>query len=945
MKLLYNQVKKMSAFLPLLLIFLLSSSVPAIDDTVPGVEGTFEYAFDAPWRIEPSLNDSGDIEYGLIPIQITIHDAMFADLDDDSRGIPSMFGKYTKIVINEVGGFTDNLKTEYKLEDLYEIEMTVNEWKRKDGSTKPINRICRIWKGDNPESFRDIAPTSEWHALIWYQPKHKPKPGSVLPLEITMEIKQPVGGNRFFLKNYVDISFGEEPLPRFDNKWLYGDLHYHSQGTDNEGESAYNYRGVVRTMGAMGLDFVMATEHASNANQFVDVDIYAINIGLDWKLEWDLADMEFNEKVHVKSDVLRDMSFDRFSYNHALIWEDGGVNKEAAYNAFANRRPQNVLSHSVVPQVFLGGELDVIPENDSKKMTILYGKNKRYDMNNLLKGWATELNSNKPTSSKIFEQVGNEFLIQDVQGINQFDYGREHLIYLPKTSNATYLKTKGDVSFQSSNFIPSNTGTYGGASRRLSNAHKGQKPLLPEIEEKGYAFLAHHLNSPGGSPGPDGPPWTEHMLRKAWKSPGILGLQFWNEDSRFDLKVNTVLNGPITGTEWGYTRTNSVDIDLFGIYTHLDVQKDVPSNGTRHGFFGGGFGLTPYDARNGSRGDLLKNVEHDLFHGAISWDNINKWGLDKEQTKALKWLQNGEPRKFLMAGGSDSHGDFNYRREGYLSGTSKITSTAIGKPRNLVFAGAPRGEGLNQVNKKAKNVPNVNIDKGPRLDTQILRRHTQEQVVEAIKVGQFSITDGPALRIAIDMNNNNIIDDEDIPMGGTLERNMDFGANIKLLVEWVSTTEFGPVRKIDIYVGAHTNKIFTGLDADTERTRVYAPMNHGVRNSRKDPAGVPGGSYTSTRTSSTAFRQKLKYTHLNDGYWQDPINKLHYSIDAKSPKGYKNVQIVSMDLLDFEAHRDISGDRFFIRVFAETNSIVPKYAYSNPIWVLNKELKAKQESK
>ena len=136
--------------------------------------------------------------------------------------------------------------------------------------------------------------------------------------------------------------------------------------------------------------------------------------------------------------------FDRFSYNHALIWEDGGVNKEAAYNAFANRRPQNVLSHSVVPQVFLGGELDVIPENDSKKMTILYGKNKRYDMNNLLKGWATELNSNKPTSSKIFEQVGNEFLIQDVQGINQFDYGREHLIYLP--SKITNFNT-GDNKF------------------------------------------------------------------------------------------------------------------------------------------------------------------------------------------------------------------------------------------------------------------------------------------------------------------------------------------------------------------------------------------------------------------------------------------------------------------------------------------------------------------
>jgi hypothetical protein len=49
----------------------------------------------------------------------------------------------------------------------------------------------------------------------------------------------------------VTVHLGETPLPRFDNRWLYGDLHYHSQGTDNEGEAAYNYRGVLRAMGAL----------------------------------------------------------------------------------------------------------------------------------------------------------------------------------------------------------------------------------------------------------------------------------------------------------------------------------------------------------------------------------------------------------------------------------------------------------------------------------------------------------------------------------------------------------------------------------------------------------------------------------------------------------------------------------------------------------------------
>ena len=64
-----------------------------------------------------------------------------------------------------------------------------------------------------------------------------------------------------------------QPAPRFrDDRWAYGDLHFHGQGTDNEGESGYNYRGVIRAMGAMGLDFVLATEHASDSDQILDVD-------------------------------------------------------------------------------------------------------------------------------------------------------------------------------------------------------------------------------------------------------------------------------------------------------------------------------------------------------------------------------------------------------------------------------------------------------------------------------------------------------------------------------------------------------------------------------------------------------------------------------------------------------------------------------------------------
>ena len=37
-------------------------------------------------------------------------------------------------------------------------------------------------------------------------------------------------------------------------------------------ERAKGYRGVLEAMGAMGVDFVFATEHASNSKQIVDGD-------------------------------------------------------------------------------------------------------------------------------------------------------------------------------------------------------------------------------------------------------------------------------------------------------------------------------------------------------------------------------------------------------------------------------------------------------------------------------------------------------------------------------------------------------------------------------------------------------------------------------------------------------------------------------------------------
>jgi hypothetical protein len=90
------------------------------------------------------------------------------------------------------------------------------------------------------------------------------------------------------------------------------------------------------------------------------------------------------------------------------------------------------------------------------------------------------------------------------------------------------------------------------------------------------------------------------------------------------------------------------------------------------------------------------------------------------------------------------------------------------------------------------------------------RPHTQEQVIAALRAGRFSVTDGPALRIAIDQNGNNTIDAGDVQMGGIVHLHdtlpLSGPTPLKVLVEWLSTPEFGPVTKIDLYVGTHANQ-------------------------------------------------------------------------------------------------------------------------------------------
>lgn len=986
--------------------------MPGALHAINGLEGTFEFACDAPWRIEPRRLSDGKVEYGAIPIHVAIHDGVNAGLDDleylkTSGGLrlpvtarlPKnlvSLGRFQAITVRQVqsgavnGGLFDGL---YPIERLHEIEQTLGSWLPDEGAPAPVHQLCRRWAGDDPEAFKDLTRTSEWHASLWYEPKVA-TPGSTLTLEIEVILERDAWPNvsadlpgpgpgrievdlqklsRYIrLRNYVRVHLAKDPLPRFSSQWLYGDFHYHAQGTDNEGESAYSYRAVNRAMGAMGMDFAFATEHASASEQLIDVDL-SIDLleeglgalgGFLGLPGGDSGDPLEEDDAKTVGGVLRDMNHGRFAFCHRLLHGPRGANWEPPVRANAGRMPQNYLSYGVVPQIFLGGEVDVIPEvrrsvagelpspppaNASpfeflayynrleawRPNPLPYGNRLVQDLNTLRKPGVRAIHN-------LFEPSGDVYLLHDFQGLDTYSlYGRQHLVYYPGSSNL--------LAGAESAFVPSYTSRYGGATRRLTEPHQGREALLREIERKGVAFVAHHLNRCDTcSNGPEGVPWTaDHMLAEAFRSPAVLGLQFWNEDPRHQTKICSHgfcrnQTAVYAGEEIGYERDESFSI--MG-YTPSDL-KDValPLAERRGGFLahqntaGSEFILRAFELSRGLWQERTSTVEHQLHHGAHDWDQLNLRGLDFEANRTLlPWLTPGQPRRVFMGGGSDAHGDLSFRRAGYFLGATEATDTAIGKPRNLVFVGAPDGNVVADLTPVIDPDPLL-ADAGasrvrPPFPEFLVRAHSHQQVVGALRRGRFAVTDGPIIRIAIDMNGNGAIDEADVPMGSLGEfrtllepipgrqRGTQY---VTILTEVRSTEEFGPISKVDLYVGVHP----AGRPGGSPR--VYAAADHGVR----DPARAPG-----SQVVENYFSFGRLYQRMADGYWLDP----RLTITAPRGSAFGFVARTVIDLNEFEGGKGIPCDRFFVRAFvatagADAEQRPARYGFANPLWILRSAL-------
>lgn len=788
--------------------------------------GDFELEMDAPWRMEPRGTNRA---YGAIPIQVSIHDAdqprtsndrMLQQVMSVMQGYPAMqvifaflegpidsllgpadeilswfgvdvvpHGELPPVVTletfeslgidEEIDGQFVRRRT-FTLADIHEVERTVGLWTHSAAHwgpeagvappTRPTHSLFRRWQGQNCSSFAPLRGTSEWHLTAFYTPSSS-TPGRNVRLRTVLRLRTRHDGIASIQNHqrFLTVHLAEQPLPKFGPEWAYGDLHYHSQGTDNDGESAYSYRGTVQAMNAMGLDFAFATDHASNSRQ----------IGS--------ARPDFSDELVVPLlRGLRDMSPDRFAFGIDLLNGPSGANRQVT----SHPRLNGVGSELAAAQLFLGAEVDVAPETlpgETSSARFCYNVPKILKALDQQTFWPDDFWCD---SMSVPQADGRELLL-DVQGPNAGSllstdfYARQHLIHLPVDGQ------------RKSAFIASNTSKYGGGTRRLGeilDVELGQR-------QKGYAFLAHPFadgrGDSVGALGPDLISYTSAQLNDAFDSPYILGLQIWNENSLSSADASD--SDPFPAPYWE---------DQHQPFRFRDFQK---------------------------------------------WDILQLRGLDKSRTSSLSWLPAGQPRRIFAAGGSDAHGDFNYRREGYFFGTDSVNDTAIGKPRNLVQVGLAEGTPISTTSGTARPV-------------------SQTQVLDGLKSGNFTITDGPAVRVLVDVNKNGVIDASDVPMGGI--HTQTFEGPFQVIVEWKSTPEFAPVEEIDLMLGVFADEVREGM----VYTRAYDGPIANFDNSHHQPG--TGKVFVETP---------------NIPYWYDPNPANPLFVIPTASEAYSGQRVISID--------------------------------------------------
>jgi len=201
-------------------------------------------------------------------------------------------------------------------------------------------------------------------------------------------------------------------------------------------------------------------------------------------------------------------------------------------------------------------------------------------------------------------------------------------------------------------------------------------------------------------------------------------------------------------------------------------------------------------------GRTTRSIDRDTLNPFDMLDERNRrrpWSEELEEGLKKHWVQkfllpplkqfqqNGGLRKYFILAGSDAHMDFNYSFRPHPAFLiHHLYDNAFGKVRTLAYL--------------------------PKRDSQSL---TEDNLYEALRTGKTLLTDGPVVLFSLQLEGK----DRVYRFGDTV--NLPAGGNLKLVLEWHSTKEFGPIHEINFYRGTEqgeeeiTDQIdFTNLPTD-----------------------------------------------------------------------------------------------------------------------------------
>jgi len=302
------------------------------------------------------------------------------------------------------------------------------------------------------------------------------------------------------------------------------------------------------------------------------------------------------------------------------------------------------------------------------------------------------------------------------EGVVGYSTSLNHMIAVP--TNGGYVDGKLD--------------TFGGGTKYLDS-------VLNSLT--GFVFIAHANSNSHNSIIGDIVPVTPRQLNNFFNSPKVLGTEVWNEDN-----MHTT-NG---GSNIVYTDDNDnvIQVNPFKWNSTLKIWE-----------------WRGFDQRTNRDNDILAH-----------WLGLLMKGLQQR----VDWAANSPDyyRKMFIAGGSDSHGDVNYKSYGTLYdalgsgvfGWNSIQDSGFAEPRNLVLA-------------RSNSLADINA---------------------ALKKGRYLVTNGPIVDIGIDMNNDGLLTEgTDYRMGDTAPLSglrtagkaplVNGFYEVKVLVRFSSTAEFGTV--------------------------------------------------------------------------------------------------------------------------------------------------------